>query len=190
MPALQTNAAYNAETGTLAHEYRRAVEAALPVGISVTAAFWRELTSIVVAFSICQQNRASRPPATEIKRWERVKRLAIELDDLRAQDAAPLVALADAQIIGWRSMNEGFDRKRNLHHESLYGWTLDLWRATTGREFTVSRSASTGAVGGPLAVFFLAVTAPLLEKPITARAVAAIIDRKVRSTFLASENIS
>ena len=210
MVALESNTAYDADTGTLTDAYVLSVKGALPDNICVTDAFWRELTSIVTNYSMLRQNRARRPPAAEIKRWQRIALLATKLDaelPARSSDVLPdpmaYRRLAESQIAGYQALNEGFNRKRNLHDVTLHRWTLDLWHQGLGQPLGTSRDKNDGKISGPLVRFFVACTAPLLDKPLKVRGVAEIVTRekagairrakvtaRARNTFLKPNNIS
>src|SRR5258706_12515666 len=91
-------AAYDPDTCecVLADEYKGTIKDALPRGAQPTEAFWRELTDIVSKFRIAQKCRlARRAPAAEIKRWQRIAKLATT-EGQRNANLAAVKNLAEA----------------------------------------------------------------------------------------------
>jgi hypothetical protein len=177
-PAIDPIAVYDPDTceGVLAEDYKRAIRDAIPRGVEPTEAFWRELTDIVSKFRIAQKCRATRrPPVAEIKRWQKIARLATTEGRQNASLAA-VKNLAEAQLAAYHLVKGDFSRKKNPNNEALYIWVLeDLWCRSLGQELGVSSVKK--EVPGPLIRFFGACVNPLLAKPLTANAIVTIRDR-------------
>jgi hypothetical protein len=177
-PAIDPIAVYDPETCecVLAEDYKRAIREAIPPGIEPLDAFWRELTDIISKFFIMQKCRAARrPPADEIKRWEKIARLATTEGQQNTTQTA-VKDLAEARLAALRTIQWDFSRKKNPNNEALYSWILeDLWCRGLGQELGVS--SVNKEVPGPLIKFFAACVNPLLAKPLTANAIVTIRDR-------------
>ena len=72
---------FDANTHELAAEYRGAVRATLPAGISAAdeEAFWRALTDTVAGDFAMVERRQRRPAKGELERWQRIGDLVDEL---------------------------------------------------------------------------------------------------------------
>jgi hypothetical protein len=117
----------------LADDYKRAIRDVIPRGLEPTEAFWHELTDIVSKFRIAQKCRAARrSPAAEIKRWQRIAKLATE--GMQNATSAQVKNLAEGQLSALRAFQEDFSRKYNRNNEVLYIWILeDLWCRRLGK---------------------------------------------------------
>jgi hypothetical protein len=171
-------AVYNAETCecVLAEDYKRAIRDAIPSGICLLDAFWRELADIVSKFYIkekCRTNR--RRPAAEIKRWQKIAELVVT-DEKPTDPQAVVKAQAERQVAAYQMVAGDYKGKRNRSHEALYMWVLeDLWCKGLGLNLGVSSVGK--KVPGPLIKFFAACVNPLLPKPLTAKGIVTIVDR-------------
>jgi hypothetical protein len=177
-PVIDPIAVYDPDTCecVLADDYKRAIREAIPPGIEPLDEFWRELTDIVSKFFIMQKCRAvQRPPAAEIKRWEKIARLATTEGHQKTTETA-VKDLVEAQLAALRTIQGDFSRKKNPNNEALYFWILeDLWCRGLGQELAVSSVKK--EMPGPLIRFFAACVNPLLTKPLTANAIVTVRDR-------------
>jgi hypothetical protein len=169
-------ARYDPESGKciLAGWYKQSISDVIPQGIKPTAAFWLLLTDIISKFLLMKKCRAARrSPAAEIKRWQRMAKLATEV--IETATAVRVKSLADNQLQALRAFQGDFSRKYNRNNEVLYIWILeDLWCGRLGQELGVSINND---VPGPLIKFFSACVNPLLNKPLTPGAIVSIRDR-------------
>ena len=173
----------------LTEEHRRVIAAAIPPGIDVPEEFWRDLEADIDFFNRLQQHHVDRPPAHEWKRWQRVEKLANELDhELRAlkgdemwpdrvlQACWELKAYAETRRTGYKTLAPLFRGRRNMYQASLYSSICDLWTRRLGQELRYSRT-QTGMPSGPLIWFFQACSKAVLgANAPTAHAIASIID--------------
>ena len=184
--------------GVLTDQYRNAVAAALPAGVSPPDEFWRDLAGAIGTFLSLQQHRTDRPAKLELKRWQNIDRLVSELADelctirrTRWSDSdfdqgAPEVALAalwrikrmaEAGTLGHRMIGASFRARNNPYRQILYGNVLDLWRRRLGQGLGFSRSDQ--GPHGPLIRFLCACIGPVLgDDTPTASGFASIIDRE------------
>jgi hypothetical protein len=177
-PAIAPLSAYDPDTCecVLSDDYKRAIKEAMPRGIEPTDVFWRELTDIISKFHIGQKWRAvRRPPSAEIKRWQKIEKLATT-EGRQNTTLAAVKSLAESQLATLRLIEGDFSRKKNPINEALYTWIIeDLWCRGLGQELGVS--SVNKEVPGPLIKFFAACVNPLLPKPVTANAIVTIRNR-------------
>ena len=175
-PSVDPIAAYDPVTCkcVLAEWYKHSIIRVVPKGVKTTAAFWLLLTDIVSKFQLMKKCRAARrPPAVEIKRWERIGKLASKV--MQNDTSLHVQELAKNQMEIYGAFRGDFKRKANRNNEVLYGWILeDVWCRTLGQDLGVSINEK---VPGPLIKFFSACVDPLLSKPLTANAIIAIRNR-------------
>jgi hypothetical protein len=181
MVAIEPNAdpisVYDPETCecVLAEWYKQSIQDVIPQGIEPLEAFWLELTDMVSKFQIMKKcHAARRSPATEIKLWQRIAKLATEVIPTAA--SARVKDLAENQIRAHRAFQDDFTRKKNRNNEVLYIWILeDLWCRALGQGLSVS--VNNKMPTGPLIRFFSTCVNPLLSEPLTAHAIVTIRDR-------------
>jgi hypothetical protein len=173
--AINLPTVYDANTHRLTEDYKRAVKEALPTGVNPPNNFWRDLTMMVIAYLASEQNRASRrPPAGEIKRWEKIAKAA-------AMEGRPHAALAvvkriaESQLAAYQALPD-FSRKKNPYREGLYIMIFDLWCRGLGQNLGVSGEGN--PVPGPLLKFFGACVNPLLPKPLKPTGISSARDRE------------
>jgi hypothetical protein len=154
----------------LAEWYKQSIRAAIPAGREPTELFWLVATDIASKFRIMEKCRAARrSSAADIKRWQRIARLA--------PGSAEVRTLADIQISGRLAFQGDFNRKYNRNNDLLYIWILEeLWCRGLGQKLAISLNKN--ATPGPLIKFFLACVNPLINKPLTANAVVSIIRKR------------
>lgn len=175
-PGIDPIEAYSPETGecVLSEPYKSGIMACLPRGAKATEAFWCELADMVSTFLIMEKcHAARRSPAPEIRRWQRIAKLATEV--IQNHASAHIKILVEGQLKAYRAFQGDFSRKKNRNNEVLYKSILeDLWCTSLGQELGVSVNNN---VPGPLIKFFSACVNPLLTKPLTTTGIVAIRDR-------------
>ena len=188
---------YDSNRHELSESYKRAIGDALPRGVNPSPRLWNGLADEVGPFLLWEQRRADRPPRTEVKRWQRIDKLVVELgkelrelqrsaisrtDDVDADDVSrPLQMLArlryraKVHITAYDTIGQAFAGRKNPHRENLYRGILRLWTDELGQSLSVTMT-DTGA-RGPLIRFFRACAAPLGIE-LAANGVAKIVRRE------------
>jgi hypothetical protein len=177
--------------------HQQAIEAAIPAGGVVPIEFWRDLDAAIGLYQTLQERRATRPPAEERARWQRIEKLADSLGkELRAlrmkiswEHSDPLwpnralVALwgirhrAEANRIGYEMRGAGFKRRSNPHRALLYAAVCDLWAIHLQQKLSYSMSPA-GEPYGPVIRFFRACLEPVFgADAVMLHAVRGAIDR-------------
>ena len=157
------------------------VRKTLPADLSPDdeAAFWPALAQLNADYAALVERRKVKPPMDELKRWQRIDKLADklgkELDDPTAVAAIKAKA-ADHIVINERIVKTSKGH-RSLAHWFLYPGVLNLWRVQLNQELIYSRNGDKAY--GDLINFFVAVVTPILgSKAPSASGIAAIIDRE------------
>jgi len=171
-------AVYDPETceGVLAERYKQSIRANFPKNSEPTQLFWLVLTDVVSKYRILQKCHANRrPPAMEIKRWQRTAKL-MAAQGKENITLARVAEIAKNQLSAYQSIRKDFSRKKNRNDEILYNWILgELWCDGLGQQLGISLNQN--RPGGPLVRFFSACVNPLLNKPLTPSAIVTIRNR-------------
>jgi hypothetical protein len=183
----QRRGALQGEIG-LPETYRRAVEAALPRGVTVDSDFWDALWGILGRYLLAEQYRKCNPPTARTKEWQRFEKRLVQfkgamiavrrtidrrmIDPENQPPAWWINLLWAVQEAQWRASEysqsyqkagAGFRGRTNPQRERLYGDILRLWQGHLGQSLAISRSPKKGgAPYGPPIQFFKACVSPVL----------------------------
>jgi hypothetical protein len=183
-------------------EYHRAVEAALPDGVTASAEFWFDLEDAANIYLQWELRRLRKPPLAERKRWQRIVKLT---DDLarelrvirqrtfrthsnpdwakdRLQELWRIKRDAETYLRGYSDVAAGYGRRRSTSRAFLYASVLGLWTKRLGQPLRFS--ITQGVPTGPLIRFFAACVTPIMgNEALTARAICKIIERARHCTL-------
>jgi hypothetical protein len=150
----------------------------LPADISAADEdrFWQALDQLRAGYAAMAERRKAKPPMDELKRWQRIDKLADKLGKERYDPAAVAAIKANAadHIVLNESIVEKSKGHQSLEHWVLYHRVLDLWRVQLNQELTYARNDK--GPYGDLIDFFIAVVMLVGAKTLKPAGIARRID--------------